>query len=177
MVTAEIVTELVVQQGELGTFLSDLEGTGLFAIVLPFLLVFALAYGLLEEIDVLGNSQANAIVALVIGLFFIQDQRMVGIGDWMMDTMGTYGLFLVIGILLVIPLALGGKSPGDFGGDYANLGLLALLGAAVIVWQQGGFQQVFGVAAPTIPGVDMSIWTAGVILFVAGAMYYIVSDR
>jgi len=59
--------------GEVGNFLSYLEQAGVFSYVLPFLLIFAIVFGILMRIQIFkDNKGLNAIIALVIGLMSLQ---------------------------------------------------------------------------------------------------------
>jgi hypothetical protein len=59
--------------GGVGNLLSYLEQVGAFSYVLPFLLIFALVFGILNQIRLFENNRAiNAIIALVVGLLALQ---------------------------------------------------------------------------------------------------------
>lgn len=59
--------------GEAGNILAYLEQAGVFSYVLPFLLIFAIVFGVLSRIQVFGDNKGlNAVVSLVIGLLSLQ---------------------------------------------------------------------------------------------------------
>ena len=60
--------------GTFGNLLAQWEQLGIFSYVLPFLLIFALIFGLLQRMKVFGeNSKAiNAVIALSVGLMSLQ---------------------------------------------------------------------------------------------------------
>ena len=59
--------------GTIGQILSQWEQYGFFSIILPFLLIFALVFGILEKTNVFkDNRSVNGIIALVVGLMSLQ---------------------------------------------------------------------------------------------------------
>jgi hypothetical protein len=59
--------------GDIGNALFSLEQMGVFSYLLPFLLIFALVYGILSKTNILGNSKGiNVVLALAIGLMALQ---------------------------------------------------------------------------------------------------------
>ncbi|MFA5071422.1 MAG: hypothetical protein WC511_03595 [Candidatus Pacearchaeota archaeon] len=65
--------------GQIGQLLTDWEQAGVFAYMLPFLLIFALVFGLLSKINVFGGGQdankgkgINAIIAVAVALMALQ---------------------------------------------------------------------------------------------------------
>lgn len=67
-------------------------------LILPFLLVFALVFAILDKTKILGEEkrQINAIVAFVIGLIFISFGKAVGI------TVNLLGVVAVLAIILLV---------------------------------------------------------------------------
>jgi len=59
--------------GTFGNLLAQWEQLGVFSYVLPFLLIFALIFGILQRIDVFkGNKGINAVIALSVSLMSLQ---------------------------------------------------------------------------------------------------------
>lgn len=59
--------------GDVGNLLAYWEQIGVFSYVLPFLLIFAVVFGILMKIRVFGDNRGlNAVIALVIGLLALQ---------------------------------------------------------------------------------------------------------
>ena len=59
--------------GGIGNALFQLEQMGVFAYLLPFLLIFALVYGILSNTSILGNSKGiNIVLSVAIGLMALQ---------------------------------------------------------------------------------------------------------
>lgn len=59
--------------GDIGNFLIQLEQLGFFAYLLPFLIIFALVFGILTRMKIFEDNRAiNAIIALSVGLMALQ---------------------------------------------------------------------------------------------------------
>ena len=59
--------------GDIGNLLFNLEQMGVFAYLLPFLLIFAIVYGVLTNVKLLGeNKGINLVLSLSIGLMALQ---------------------------------------------------------------------------------------------------------
>lgn len=59
--------------GSIGNALAQLEQMGVFAYLLPFLLIFALVYGILSNTKILGNNNGiNIVLSIAIGLMALQ---------------------------------------------------------------------------------------------------------
>ncbi len=59
--------------GDIGTFLLRLEQLGFFAYLLPFLIIFALVFGILTRMKIFEDNRAiNAVIALSVGLMALQ---------------------------------------------------------------------------------------------------------
>jgi hypothetical protein len=58
--------------GTIGNTLNRLEQMGVFAYVLPFLLIFTLVFGILSSTNLFKNKGVNAVIALVVGLMALQ---------------------------------------------------------------------------------------------------------
>ncbi|MBS3107970.1 hypothetical protein J4468_03565 [Candidatus Woesearchaeota archaeon] len=56
---------------DLVTIVKQLETLGAFRYLFPFLLVFAIVFGILEKIGIFKNKSINAVIAIAIGLFAI----------------------------------------------------------------------------------------------------------
>jgi len=77
-------------------------------LVLPFLLVFALIFAILERIKILGEEkrQINAIVAFVVALIFVSFSEAVGI------TVNLMGVVAVVAVILLVFMILYGFAAG-----------------------------------------------------------------
>jgi hypothetical protein len=137
--------------GSIGDLLSYWEQAGFFAYVLPFLLIFAIVFGILTRANIFGqgsdgkgNKGLNAIISLVIGLlalqfnivpiFFADIFPRLGIGlSVILVLMILIGMFipagnnstvnyLLMGVAAIVFIVVITKSFGDLGFGTSNIG-------------------------------------------------------
>ena len=90
--------------GTVGNLLSYLEQAGVFSYVLPFLLIFAIVFGILMKIEVFGENKAlNAVIAFVIGLLALQFEL---VPIFFSEIFPRVGVALSILLVLIILLGL-----------------------------------------------------------------------
>lgn len=59
--------------GTIGNLIASWEQAGVFAYLLPFLLMFAIIFGILSKMQIFGDNKAiSAIIALVVGFMALQ---------------------------------------------------------------------------------------------------------
>src|SRR3989344_3665538 len=58
--------------GDIGNLLDQLAQTGFFSYILPFLLIFALVFGLLSRTRIFEDKSINGIISLVVALMALQ---------------------------------------------------------------------------------------------------------
>lgn len=139
-----------VNRGEFGALLDSWEQMGVFSYLLPFLLIFALVYGILSKVNLFGdkNKQVSGIIALTVGFMSL---RFDVVPMFFADIFPRLGIAL--GAVLVFLILLG------LFGDATSRGLLNTLmwgafGVAIFIVLQsteifgGGINQVFDL----IPG-------------------------
>ncbi len=151
--------------GDIGNILAEWERLGIFSYALPFLLIFALVFGILSRVQIFkDNKGINSIIALVVGLmalqfefvprFFAEIFPRLGVGlSIILVALILVGLFfepksnLIMFILAaIIFLVIVVQSFGDFGTsggeflaeNWPNLLVGALIVTAVIVVIGGG---------------------------------------
>lgn len=122
---------------------------GVFSYVLPFLLVFAVVYGILSKIQIFGDPKANkgiyAVIGIVVGLLALQ-------WDVMPEFFGTIFPYagVGIGILLVVLILLGLFTDWRLDKDHWTRKALYFVGAIIAV--------IVIITALT----DMGKWSGGV---------------
>ena len=118
-------------------FFYQLQGYGFYEFVLPFLLVFTIVFAILEKIRIFGTmpgtmsgtdkprTNINAVVALIIGLFFVNNFIIVGRLNYFLPKIG---LFIIIMIMTLVLF-------GIFGANVEKgLGpVMIFIGAAVSI--------------------------------------------
>ncbi len=144
--------------GEIGRFIDALSQAGFFSYILPFLLIFALVFGILTRLKLFEQTKAvNAIIALAIGLLALQFDF---VPAFFSDIFPRVGIGL--GIILVILIIMGLFVPKATWVPYALFGISALV-VIVILIQTGG---VFG--------SDIGYWFYNNWPFLAGLIFVIV---
>lgn len=146
---------------------NSLSGSGLYEIVLPFLLVFAIVFALIDKADIFEKDAIPAIIALVFAFFTVQ---YFPLDEWIAGYAGAYGLLLVIFISILAAVAISGVTAGDYEKLVAAIMLIAV-GYLVIV--QEGLQTVYGQGWQTPIGTIP--WATVLIIALAiGAMAWVV---
>jgi hypothetical protein len=115
----------------LGDLFAQWEAAGIFAYALPFLLIFALIFGILTKINIFGskdnpNKGVNAIISLAIAFMALQFNM---VSSFFADLFPRFGIALAV--ILVILIAIGLFT--DLGDKYMKWILYAVVLIALIV--------------------------------------------
>jgi len=78
---------------------------GLIDVILPFVLVFTITYGILQKTKVLGTNRANAMVAFTLGFFTVLTANLLNIINIMLFY---FVILLVIGLMLALVFGMTG---------------------------------------------------------------------
>lgn len=122
---------------DIGTILTQWQSAGVYQFVLPFLLVFAIVFGILTTTNILGkNKGIHVIIALVIGLMSIGYSSSLGfsLGDFLQTLFPRLGIGLAV---LVAVMVLVGLFVSDDERKYWlwGLGAIGIIIALVIISQ------------------------------------------
>lgn len=118
-----IMASTIISGGALGDLLSKWEQAGLFSYLLPFLLIFAMVFGILTKMKIFKESRAvNAIIALAVALMALQFGLVTDFFSQIFPRLGI-GLAVILGVLIII---------GLFADPESNLVNYVLLGIGVI---------------------------------------------
>jgi len=119
--------------GGFGDFLYALDQADFFTLVLPFLLIFALVYGILSKIKIFEDNKAiNGIIALVVGLMSLQFGFVSEIFPELFSRVG-----VGLAILLVVIIFGGMFLPKAAWANYSMLGIGAVVLVIVLVQTAG----------------------------------------
>ncbi|MBM3228300.1 hypothetical protein FJZ20_00205 [Candidatus Pacearchaeota archaeon] len=144
--------------GSIGGMLAYWESAGFFSYILPFLLIFALVFGILTRVKMFDNKGINAVIALVVGLLALQFHFVPIFFSEIFPRLG-------IGLAVILALLILGGLFFDPDNKMINYGLL---GVGVIVFLVV-LVQTFG----WLGWWNLSIWSynwqgiVGIILFLA----------
>ncbi len=112
--------------GGFSELLAYMEQAGFFAYVLPFLLIFALVFGILTRTQIFkGNKAINAVIALVVGLLALQFDFVPLFFSEIFPRLGI-GLAIILALLILAGLFFDPRS------KFINYGLL-IVGLIVFI--------------------------------------------
>lgn len=108
------------------------ESIGVFDVVLPFFLVFAIAYSILSTAKVLGEANKNitALVSAIIGVLFVQNSYLVGILQSFIPNVAMF-IIVILMVFLVAGTFTGQRGTPALEGSFAFVAIAAL---AFVVW-------------------------------------------
>jgi len=151
--------------GSIGELLTQWEQLGVFSYVLPFLVIFALIFGILTKMDMFkGNKGVNAVISLAVGLMALQFEFVPRFFAEIFPRLG-----VGISIILVILILVGLFTPEDKD-DKIFKWILFAVGAivAIVVLVSSGsamgygigywFEENWGNALLIIIGAVLLIW-------------------
>jgi len=149
--------------GDIGNLLSYWEQAGVFSYVLPFLLIFALVFGILAQTKIFGeNRTISGIIALVVGLLALQFEFVPIFFSEIFPRLG-----VGLAVLLVAMILLGMFAPNRTWMTYTFLGIGAAIFLVVLVktfgwvgWQSSNTWQNYGGA---IIGIGVVLILVGVV--------------
>lgn len=163
------------------------KGSGLYDYVLPFLLVFALVYALLDEINTIKNNGSQAIISGVVAFFVIYSGVL---SVFMKLFAGPLALWLVLILAIMIAAQLVGLWPEGDSRFKTGVGVVAVGGVAALILLEGGFGTVYcsGPSATGMAdvlcggfnaggvGISADLPTLLIVVFGVGVMAWIVSE-
>src|SRR3990167_5709040 len=120
---------------QIGDIILYLQQLGVYDYFLPFLLIFAIIFAILEKTKILGGgtegpkTNINAVISMVIGLLLVVQQNIVSIINSFLPRASLIIIIILIS-MLVISLV-GGSSAGYSGGVFGVIVILILIG---FVW-------------------------------------------
>jgi len=120
--------------GAIGDMFSLWEQYGFFAYILPFLLIFALIFGILERIKIFDdNKSISGIIAFVVGLMALQFDIVPQFFSEVFPRLGV-GLAIVLIVLIVVGLF---ADPNSKGITYTLMGGSVIVVVAILIQTAG----------------------------------------
>ena len=135
--------------GSIQSILQQWEQIGVFAYLLPFLMIFALIFVILNSIKIFkDNRGVNAVIAIAVGLMALQFQFVPVFFSEIFPRLGV-GLAVILALLILVGMFVDPNKPGIM---YVLLGIAAVTFVVVLYntagelgWSLGyTFQQYFG---------------------------------
>lgn len=162
--------------GIFDAFISGSQNAGIFSIYLPFILTFALIYGLLNKSKILGGGRPakalNAIIGFSVAFYVIAFTAAGVTIATFFSTFFTQTTSLIVTVIALV-LVLTAMSPlwgGDVGKPVAKVGGYAgLIVVAILLWSfsSSGGATIFGIALPGISGLGLSSQDIIILIFIA----------
>lgn len=114
-----------------GDTISYLVDLGVYDFFLPFLLVFAIIFAILEKVKIFGDkSNVNAVVAVVVGLLLIVQQDIVSIINNFLPKISLVIVVILMGLLLIAMIA--GKEYKGLQGTALGIGMIVVVVAVIL---------------------------------------------
>jgi len=141
----------------------QLQGSGFYEFLLPFLLVFAVIFGILQKSKIFGDSakNINAVVALVLGLLITSQFEVV---QGLTSFLPRMSMFIIIAMMVLIFIALFAGDVGEGIGGWM-LWIIAIIAVLVTYWALG---PVIGFEVPY--WIDQNWQTIAIIVAVIAIM-------
>lgn len=118
--------------GDIGNLLAQWEQLGIFSYALPFLLIFALVFGILSKVDIFkGNKGVNAIIAIVVALMALQLDFVPRFFTELFPRVGV-GLSIILAAIVLIGMFFSEKNTSK-----AMFGVAALIFIIVVIQSFG----------------------------------------
>lgn len=155
--------------GSIADIIFQWENLGVFDFILPFLLVFAIIFGILNATKVLGHNRGViVIIALVIGLMALRWQYLFS--DFISELFPRLGIGIAIllTVLILVGLFINQDEQRYWGYGLATLGMII---AIVILHQTGQKLGWFwtGIGSDNIGFIVLAVLIIGVIIAVAAS--------
>lgn len=125
----------VVAGGTFGNILFYLEQNGVFAYLLPFLMIFAMVFGILNKVKIFGEDTRgiNIVLSVSVALMALQLNFVSYFFEQIFPRMG-----IMLAIIFVVLLVVGMFWKTDNKGVKTFMGILMFIGVSVIVFQSFG---------------------------------------
>ena len=154
-----------IEGGAIGDLLSYWEQAGFFSYLLPFLLIFALIFGILNQIKLFKDNKAiNAIIALAVGFMALQFPMVSEFFSEIFPRLGV-GLAIILVILILAGMFIDPKNSGIM---YVMLGIGAIITIVVLVQTAGAIGWSSGTwwkeSWPMIGGVIFMVVVIAVVI-------------
>ncbi|UZE93806.1 MAG: hypothetical protein IB618_03500 [Candidatus Pacearchaeota archaeon] len=115
------------------------EAFGVFTILFPLVLVFAVVFAILEKVDLFKNRGVHLLIALIIGFFTVSNPYVGGFFMYFFSNLGI-GVAIMLALIVLLGIAL---KPGE----QAWKVIFGIVGGAVflvILARSGTFKWIFG---------------------------------
>jgi hypothetical protein len=156
------------EESALGAGIEMLRSMGFFDILLPFLLVFAIVYGVLERTKLFGEKRhdINAVIALVVGLMVAVTTFVVNVLTGFLPLVGLLAVIIVM-FLMLVSMFFGETSEIWANKWFRWIALIVVVVIfAIILIDLLGFTDFFMQAstAAGVAGINIAEWIALIVI-------------
>jgi len=136
-----VLASAIFPSGGLGDLLTKWEEAGFFSYLLPFLLIFALVFGILTRVKIFkDNRVVNGIIALAVALMALQFSFVPDFFSQIFPRVGV-ALAIILGIMIIVGLF---ADPNSnlinyilLGVGVISIGIVIIQSAGAVGWQSG----------------------------------------
>ncbi len=167
MLRGLVLASFSFEGGAIGDLLSAWQQAGFFSYLLPFLLIFALVFGILTQIQLFKENKAiNAIIALVVGLISLQFPLVPQFFSEIFPRLGI-GLAVILVILILVGMFIDPEKGGIF---YVLMGVGVIIVVVVLVQTAGALGWSSGQWwADNWPMIAGAVFILAIIAIIVGA--------
>lgn len=121
------------------TLIEQWQQFGVFTVLLPLILVFAIVFAILEKINILNNRGVHLVIALAIGFFTVSNPY---ISQFFLPLFSNLAIGIAIVLVLIILIGIAIK-PDDKAGRWI-FGIVGGIIFLVVLGRTGMFKMMFG---------------------------------
>ena len=145
---------------DVGSMLAQFESAGIFEFVFPFLLIFALVFGILQKTEIFGKEgkTINFVIAFVMGLMSIRIDFVRAIFAEV-TARASVGILILVMMLILISMFLTDKTKGNW---YIVFSIVAVIVFIIILVQSFTY---YGYSFSYFGG-DIIGWIVGAVLLI-----------
>lgn len=125
---------MVLEDIDFISIVADLESAGFYDIILPFFLIFAIIFGILEKVKIFGENshKFNIVIALVTGFLIVRNVTLVALINRFLPNVS---MFVLVIVAFLIVLGIFGVKSDTWGGGLLFIAaIVALIG---VIWGLG----------------------------------------
>ena len=153
---------------DVGSVLTQWQSAGVFDYLLPFLLIFAVIYGILSSTNILGGNRGiQVIIAIVIGMMALQFTFVPELFRQIFPRLGV-GLAVLVSLLILIGLFFTKEDMAKWGG-YILMGVGFVIFIIIIAQAFENFGAFGGLSGDYAGWVILAVLFIGIIIAVASS--------
>lgn len=161
---------------DFASIIGDLEAMGLYEVLLPFLLIFTIIFGVLEKTNIFGKEshKFNVVIALVAGFLIIRQQTLVALMNRFLPNVS---MFVLILIAFLIILGVFGIQSDKWGGGLLFIAIIiGVVGGIWALTEAADYEGLVWLPDWLYITQDDIWWLVGIVAFIA-VIWFMVSRK